>query len=70
MTPLHCAPVEIGDGYRVAFSFSASGLAADWTPDLPGPTRKHLIPPYIRARDAFLADVAKINGINIAVMSI
>jgi len=70
MQQLHTAPVDLGSGYSVEFHFDGQHLGVRWSPDMPGPTRKHLIAPYIRARDSFLADVARINGINMAVVNL
>ena len=69
MQKLHTPPVDLGSGYSVEFHFDGVRLNVEWSPEMPGPNRKHLIAPYIRARDEFLAQVARINGINMAVVN-
>ncbi|MGE0773680.1 MAG: hypothetical protein AB7G25_09145 [Sphingomonadaceae bacterium] len=70
MQQLHTAPVDLGSGFSVEFHFDGERLGVRWTPAVPGPTRTNLIAPNLRARDSFLADVARVNGINVAVVNV
>jgi hypothetical protein len=68
--PLHSKPCDLGDGFSVEFAFVGGRLDAEWSPAIPGPARKHLLAPYIAARNAFLADVGRRHGISIAVVDV
>lgn len=61
-------PINLGRGFAVEFTFTTGGMGCEWSPHVPtGKRGRQLLAPYQRARDAFLGQVAKQLGINIAV---
>ena len=56
-------PYPLGEGVTVEFHLKGNVMNVEWLPALPKPEQgRRLLPAYRRARDTFLATVARQTG--------
>jgi hypothetical protein len=71
MSTFRTAPIDLGKGIAVEFTFADGRMDAIWSPRIPhGRRGRQILPAYRRARHEFLADVAERLGIVIAVADV
>ncbi|WP_267394976.1 MULTISPECIES: hypothetical protein [unclassified Sphingomonas] len=68
---MHSERMPLGDGFTVSFTFRDQKLEADWQPRLPyGRKGRKYLPAYKRARDEFIARLARRTGLTVLVVDL
>ena len=66
-----CRGIRLGRKHTVDFGICGGTFSVKWEPDIPaGRELLKLLPAYLRARDAFLEEVASLSGQVVAVAAL